>query len=586
MTAPPASLENDRPAAWWRAPGRLLPDPRALLPSRDDYTGLRRSWRGDILAGVTVGVVALPLALAFGITAGLGAEAGLLTAIVAGLIAAIFGGSDIQVSGPTGAMTVVLVPIVARSGPDAVLVVGILAGIMVLLAGLFRLGRYLAYIPWPVIEGFTLGIAVIIFLQQVPAALGVASPGTESTLLNALEALAMAPVEGSVAALGVTFLVAVLMVGVARVDRRVPGSLVAVLVATVIAVGAGLRISTIGALPGALPMPRVPAVSLDQMSLLLSAALAVALLAALESLLSARVADGMSDGRRHQPDRELVGQGLANVGASLFGGMPATGAIARTAVNVRAGARTRVSAITHAVFLLVVVLFLAEPVGHIPLAALAGVLMVTAARMVDLPNVRAVLRSTRGDALVLIVTAATTILFDLLLAVEVGIAFAAVMALRAVARSSVVEAEEVLGDEAVVAGTSELGPDGEQELLRQRILAFRLDGALFFGAAQRFLSEMTAVTDVRVVILRMPDLQVLDATGAQALGEIIEDLEARHVTVLIKGPRAEHLRVMRVVGALEKLRHEHHLFASLDDAVAHARVHAALAHGESHPDRS
>jgi SulP family sulfate permease len=471
-------------------------------------------------------------------------------------------------------MTVVLVPIVHRYGADAVILVGVIAGVLVLGAALLRMGRYLAYIPWPVIEGFTVGIAAIIFLQQVPTALGLTASTGESTLVAAIDALRAASVAISAPSLALVILVAAIMVVLPRWHRALPASLIAVVVATLAAELLFLDVARIGALPGSLPLPSLPTVELGELGMLFSAALAVALLAALESLLSAKVADGMaSAGRRYDPDRELFGQGLANIAAPLFGGMPATGAIARTAVNVRAGARTRLSSIVHALVLLAVVLFLGAPVGAIPLAALSGVLMVTATRMVDVHNVRAVLRSTGGDAAILVVTAATTVLFDLILAVEVGIALAAILALRAVARSSAFIAEEVPDDVAGGPDPEALTPHREAVLLHQRILTYRLDGALFFGASQRFLAELASVSDVRVVILRMPQLQVLDATGAQALGELIAELEGRDITVLIKGPRAEHVRVLRAVGALDHLRHEKHLFESLESAVAHARSH-------------
>jgi SulP family sulfate permease len=313
-----------------------------MLPRSADYAGLRSSWRADVLAGITVGVVALPLALAFGITTGLGAQAGLVTAIVAGAVAAVFGGSNVQVSGPTGAMTVVLVPLVARHGADAVYLVGVMAGVLIVIAAFARVGRLLAYIPWPVIEGFTIGIAAIIFLQQIPAALGVPRPEGENTAAVAIRALDDAlSGAGSWASIALVALVAALMILLPRLRRSLPSSLIAVVVVTAVAELAGLDVMSIGALPGSLPAPSLPDVSVGEVSDLISPALAVAALAAIESLLSAKVADGMSDSSRHDPDRELFGQGLANVASPLFGGMPATGAIARTAVNVRAGARTR-----------------------------------------------------------------------------------------------------------------------------------------------------------------------------------------------------------------------------------------------------
>ena len=538
-----------------------------LLPRSSDYAGLRRSWRGDVVAGITVGIVALPLALAFGITSGLGATAGLMTAIVAGIVAGVFGGSNVQVSGPTGAMAVVLVPIVARYGADTVFLVGMMAGVLIVGAAVFRLGRYLAFIPWPVIEGFTMGIAVIIFLQQVPAALGVTKPAGENTAVIAARALLDSFNNGSVQAIALVVLVGAIMLIAPKLHRALPASLLAVVVASVVAALAGWDVAEIGALPSSLPLPSLPGISTGQVGDLLGAAFAVAALAAIESLLSAKVADGMADTVRHDPDRELFGQGLANLVAPLFGGMPATGAIARTAVNVRAGARTRVSAVVHSLFLVLVVLFAGPLVARIPLAVLAGVLMVTALRMVEVHNVRAVLRSTRSDALVLVLTATATVAFDLIRAIEIGVAVAAVLALRAVAGAASA-AEEPL---TVV----EVDATIEAELLHDHIVTYRLDGALFFGVAQRFLTELTAIGDVRVVILRLPQLQVLDATGAQALGEIVAELEGRGITVLLKGPTTEHLRVLSVVGALDRLAHENHVFDHLDAAIAHARVHLA-----------
>lgn len=583
MTAP----VDDRPV---RARTAFLDPLTRLLPRRADYAGISRSWRKDVVAGVTVGVVALPLALAFGVTTGMGATAGLMTAIVAGMVAGIFGGSNVQVSGPTGAMTVVLVPVVAKYGVDAVFVVGLIAGVLIIAASFARLGRYLAYMPWPVIEGFTVGIAVIIALQQVPAALGVKKPKGDNTLLVAVKAIGDAFGNGKLAAIGLVALVAVVMTLAPRLHRALPASLLAVTVATLVSKLGSVDVARIGRLPSSLPTPSLPALSTSRVSELFSAAFAVALLGALESLLSAKVADGMVDTPKHDPDRELFGQGLANLASPLFGGMPATGAIARTAVNVRAGARTRVSAIVHSGVLVLVVYFGGGLVKEIPLAALAGVLIVTAVRMVEVHNVRAVLRSTRSDASVLLLTAAATVIFNLILAVEIGVAVAAFLALRSMSRAAAAVHEPVraaippmferpaLGSGAVANGAerSEGAVNAELEaaLFSEHIVAYRLDGALFFGAAQRFLTELTAVADVRVVILRMPQLQILDATGAQALGEIVAELEGRGMTVLITGPRPDHLKLLKAVGALDRLAHENHLFGDFDAAIVHAHDHA------------
>ncbi len=536
-----------------------------LLPHRTDYVNVRRSWKRDVVAGVTVGVVALPLALAFGIASGLGAQAGLITAIVAGFIAAVFGGSNVAVSGPTGAMAVVLVPIVTAHGPGVVVVVGAFAGLLIIIGALCRVGRLLAFVPWPVIEGFTVGIAVIIFFQQVPNALGVPKPeGTNNGVVAGRAIWAALHGSGAEAALIVLAVVVALMLVLPRLHRALPASLLAVLAATMAAEIFGMKITRIGALPSSLPLPSLPHLPSTDLGSLLGPALAIALLAAIESLLSAKVADGMSDGIGHDPDRELFGQGLANIGASVFGGMPATGAIARTAVNVRAGGRTRVSAMIHSTVLLLVVFFAGGLVSRIPLAALAGVLMVTAIRMVEPHNVRAVMGATRGDAFVLAITAFVTIAFDLILAVEVGIAIAGVFALVSVARSARFELEPI---------EPEIDADIEHELLHQHIAVYRIDGAMFFGAAQRFLTELTAVSDIKVAIIRCRGIHMIDATGANALNETIAELESRGITVLLKGVRPEHRRALDSAGAIEHLASEHHIFDTLDGAIAHARLH-------------
>ncbi len=539
-----------------------------LLPRRSDYAGVRYGWKADLVAGVTVGIVALPLALAFGITTGMGARAGMITAIVAGLVAGIFGGSNVQVSGPTGAMTVVLVPIVARYGTDAVLVVGIIAGIFVTAAAFGRLGRYLAYIPWPVIEGFTVGIAIIIFLQQVPTALGVPKPEGENTAAVAVRAGLDAISNGNLQSIALVVVVIAIMVLLPRIRGSLPASLIAVAVATIVAQVASLDVSRIGLLPNSLPLPSIPSTSFSEIRHLLSAGFAVALLASIESLLSAKVADGMSAGERHDPNRELFGQGLANLASPLFGGMPATGAIARTAVNVRSGARTRLAAIVHAILLVLVVFFGGGLVSKIPLAALAGVLIVTAYRMVEKHNVITLIHSTRSDALILVATSAATIAFDLIAAVEIGVALAAFLALRQIAMSSEAHEEPLPVDE-LIDSTDEI------RLRRDHVIVYRIDGALFFGAAQRFLNELTVVSDVKVVILRLSQVQVLDATGAQALGEIVRELELRGITVLLKGIRQRHKQILRTVGALDHLAHDNHLFDTLDAALDHARMHVA-----------
>jgi SulP family sulfate permease len=542
--------------------GELGAKAARLLPHRSDYAEAPRSWRRDILAGVTVGVVALPLALAFGISSGVGAAAGLITAVIAGIVAAVFGGSHVQVSGPTGAMAVVLAPIVAHYGLGSVALVTVLAGLMVLAAGVTGLGRAVTFIPWPVIEGFTLGIATIIFLQQVPAALGQTPPAGQTPLAAAVHVIRAATWADAAKPLLVVALVGALMLVLPRIHRAIPESLTAVIAATLLVVFAGLSVPRIGELPSHLPTPVLPHADLQALRTLLGAAVAIAALAAIESLLSARVAATMSPTGPYDPDRELVGQGLASMASGLFGGMPATGAIARTAVNVRSGARTRISAIVHSLLLLGVVYLASGAVSTIPLAALSAVLMVTAMRMVSGQTVMTILRSTRSDALTFVMTAVITVWFDLIDAVVIGILAAAFFALRSVARRSSVQREPLPGP----------AQPGDEH-----IVLLRLDGAMFFGAAERISNLITDTEhrNVKVVIIRMSQLGMLDATGAHTLARIAEDLEARGITVIIKGVQDEHMDLLTNVGVIESLRHENHLMDTLEEAVAHARHHAA-----------
>ncbi len=534
-----------------------------LLPTRQDWTHTRP--RRDLMAGVTVGLVALPLALGFGVSSGMGAGAGLVTAIVAGALAAVFGGSRVQVSGPTGAMTVVLVPIIATYGADGVLVVGLLAGLILIGLGYAGSGRFIRYVPVPVVEGFTVGIAAIIGLQQLPAALGVQAAG-EKVVALAWDAATSFAANPTWAAPAIAAGVATGMMAGARWRPGVPFSLIGVVAATVANVAFGLGAATISRIPSGLPAPHLPQVPLGDLQALVLPAVAVASLAALESLLSATVADGMSVGQRHDSDRELVGQGLANLGAPLFGGIPATAAIARTAVNVRAGATSRLAALTHAVVLLAVVLVAARWVSEIPLAALAGVLIATATQMVRVSSLAALVRSTRGDAAVLVITAAATVVFDLVTAVILGLVVAGFVALRQTARTA--RLDEVPLDQAD--HTHE-----EQDLLDQHIVAYRIDGPLFFAAAHDFLLELAEVSNVRVVVLRMSRVTTIDATGAHVLADTISRLESRGVTVLLSGIQPAHERVLRELGVHGRLAHERHLFGSTPEAIAHARVHAA-----------
>ncbi|MGP5596660.1 SulP family inorganic anion transporter [Brachybacterium alimentarium] len=548
--------------------GSALRAARSLLPGSADYRDLRRTWKGDLIGGVTVGIVALPLALGFGVSSGLTAEQGLVTAIVAGMLAAVFGGSNVQVSGPTGAMVVVLLPIVATQGAGAVAAVTLLAGVIVVLAGALRLGRVVGVIPWPVIEGFTLGIACIIGMQQLPLITSAhqAEPGelSSNAIVAAVQSLLAMDPAHFVWGLGAVAIVVACMIISPRIHRSIPGSLVGIAVVTALAAVLPTPLARIGTIPSALPAPSLPTLDLGAMGTLLPAAATVAALAAIESLLSARVAAGLADTGVYDPDRELVGQGVASIGASLFGGMPATGAIARTSVNVRAGGRTRLASVIHALVLLAVVYAASGPVGMIPLAALAGVLIMTAVRMVHLATARTLLRSTKADAATFALTALITVSFDLIAAVLIGVTLAAIFSLRTVSRSSGVALEPVR--------TADPEPGDEE------IIAVRFTGQLFFISADRVFDTVMSVGPVTVVILRVSMLELVDATGARVLENIVRGLEGRGITVLLKGMRQGHTELFDTVGVLRALRHHKHVFADFDGTLEHARSHVRRAH--------
>ena len=513
---------------------RTLP---SLLPHAADYAGLSKRWGTELLSGATVGVVALPLALGFGVASGAGATAGIITAIIAGILAAVFGGSHLQVSGPTGAMTVVLLPVIARHGVDKVPLLAIMAGVLLLVLAVAGLGRAVDLIPWPVVEGFTMGIGVIIFLQQFPLALGTPKGESESTVVAAWETLLATDWTKAWLPLLIVALVLVVHLALTPIKRNVPIALVAVIAGTLVAWALDLDVERIGALPTGLPLPSVPAVDFRMLTTLAAPALAIAALAALESLLSARVADSMVPTLpRTNPDRELFGQGIANLGSGLFGGLPATGAIARTAVNVRSGGRTRVAAIVHSIVLAAIVWTLAPLVSQVPLAALAGVLMWTAIRMVNVRLGKRIVLTTRADRTTFLLTLLATIALDLVMAVLLGVAMAAIHSLRHMSSYSVVRREHLPVD------TAEGLVDVASDALRAQIALYRVDGALFYGNARRFTELVLEESGCRGVILRFHRMQVMDASGADALKQAIGTLTAQGVAVVVQGMTDAQLR--------------------------------------------
>lgn len=547
------------------------------LPTKTDYNP--KYLKNDLLAGVTVAIVALPLALAFGVTSGAGASAGLITAIVAGVVAAIFGGSSFQVSGPTGAMTAVLLPIAAQYGASMFPLLSIYAGVILLALAFLKVGRYVSFIPWPVITGFTNGIAIIIFLQQLPYFLDVEKQAGENILHISAKTIWAYCENPSLNSLTLGLISAVIMLFWPKIKRAeaIPASIVAISVATIISLFPFFEnISRIGAIPRSLPMPILPDLQFQVLLDISRAAFAIAALSAIESLVSAVVADSMTIDHQHDPDRELFGQGLANIASGLFGGIPATAAFARTAVNVRSGAKTRASSIIHGLCLFLIVLFFAPLASKIPLAALGAILMIISLRMIEREAIHLIWNSTRADALVLILTTVVTILFDLILAIEVGLIAAGILFIKRMSEMFSIDTEK-LGLRPAKGYDSQTISESDVEKIHKDILTYRIDGPLFFGATNRFfIGLLRTDPKIKVVILRMRRVPVMDATGATVLKSTIERLTRRKILVFFSGIQKQPHELLRRMGILDQIsRGEKHVFERTDQAIAHAYQHLA-----------
>ena len=520
--------------------------------------------KGDFFGGLTAGIVALPLALAFAIASGVPPQYGLYTAIVAGFLASLFGGSPVQITGPTGAMTVVLIGIVAKFGYDKVLIAGVMAGIMLVGMGLARMGKLITYIPFPLTTGFTNGIAVIIFAGQIDNFLGLPTSihsGEENFFLKVWESLSHIDEANPMAVL-IASLVIAAMVIVPRYIKTIPGSLIGLIIATAIAWALVLEVKKIGEIPRTLPMPHGIDVSWGIIKELIRPAIAIAALGAIESLLSAVVADGMTLSERHDSNKELIGQGIANIAAPFFGGIPATGAIARTAVNVRNGGKTKLSGMLHAVFLLIIMFVFADLASEIPLAALAGILMMTSLRMVEVENTEAVLRSPRADIFVMLLTFFITVAFDLVLAVEVGLMAAGILFVKRMSELGMIK-ESIESIETVLPM-----PDSAMKVC-PHVFVYRIDAPLFFGAADTFVGTIKKHDNIKVLILRLRRVTAMDATGAMALRSIVEHLHRIGAHLLIAGLQPQPREVLEKMGILQMIGKEN-LFDNTDQAILHA----------------
>jgi SulP family sulfate permease len=519
----------------------------------------------DLGAGVIVGIVALPLAIAFGIASGVTPQQGLFTAIIAGLVISTLSGSSVQIGGPTGAFVIIVYGIVQRYGYDGLAVATLMAGVILIALGVARLGTAIKFIPYPVTTGFTAGIAVLIASQQVKDVLGLAMPTVPADFFPKWSAYAAAIGTVNLDAIGLTIAALGILMLWPKVSRRIPSPLVALVACSAAVPLLGLDVETIGSRFGTLamsfPAPRVPHITLADAQALVQPAIAIALLGGIESLLSAVVADGMT-GTRHRSNMELIAQGVANIASPLFGGIPATGAIARTATNVRNGAKTPVAGIIHALTLLAITLFLGRWASRIPMSVLGAILLVVAWHMSEWHRFRALLRAPRSDVVVLLITFTLTVVVDLVVAIETGMVLAAFLFMRRMAEVTNVGmlTRELQDEEESAGGTSATRiPAG--------VVVYEINGPFFFGAAETFKDTIAQTQGKpRVLILRLRNVPAIDATGMHALMDVVRRSRADGTRILLAEIRSQPLVALERSGALEEIG-EDNVFGSLDEAV-------------------
>ena len=521
----------------------------------------------DITAGVIVAIVALPLSIAFAIASGVTPDRGLVTAIVAGFLISVLGGSRVQIGGPTGAFVVIVAGIVAKHGIDGLIIATFLAGLLMIAMGVAKLGAVIKFVPQPVVIGFTSGIAVLIFSTQIKDALGLAIKTVPSDFFDKWQAYAAAIGSASPAALGITMLTLVILTQWPRISVKVPAPFVALVLTTLVVHFTDLSVETIGsrfgAVSGALPLPHLPHVTMQLVRELSGPAITIALLGSIESLLSAVVADGMIGGK-HRSNMELVAQGVANVASSAFGGIPATGAIARTATNVKSGGRTPIAGITHAIVLLLITLFVGKLAALIPMATLAGILIIVAYHMSEWRNFRAQLRAPKADVLVLVATFALTVVIDLTIALQVGMILSAFLFMKRMADVTNVQSiAREMSDEDEVADPQAIA----LRTVPRGIEVYEIDGPFFFGAAERFkeaLGEMGRRP--KVLILRLRHVPVIDATGITLLRDLFRRSCKEGTTLMIAGLQSQPHAALVHAGVLEEIG-EGNVFMTVDEAI-------------------
>lgn len=535
----------------------------------------RKTFMADLMAGIIVGIVALPLAIAFGIASGVSPEKGIITAIVAGFLISVFGGSKVQIGGPTGAFIIIIYGIIEQYGMMGLSIATLMAGIFLILFGVLHLGTIIKYIPYPIVIGFTSGIAITIFSTQMKDFFGMQIDKVPSDFIEKWICYVQNISSMDLWSLGIGILSVLIIVMLPKINKKIPGSLIAIIITTIAALllkqYAGVEsIETIGdrfSISSNLPGATVPELSWATIKGLVQPAITIAILGAIESLLSATVADGVI-GDRHNSNNELIGQGIANLLTPLFGGIPATGAIARTMTNINNGGKTPVAGIIHAIVLLLIFLFLMPLAQYIPMACLAGVLVVVSYNMCGIPSFLGILRNPKSDIIVLLVTFFLTIIFDLTIAIEVGIVIACLLFMRRMAETSDVK----LVHDIDVEEESDLEAQHNEHLIvPKKVEVYEIDGPYFFGAGNKAEELMSRYREKpRVRIIRMRKVPFIDSTGIHNLSNIIITSKQQKIDVVLSGVNPRVHEVLEKAHFYELIGKDH-ICPHIDIALEKAR---------------
>ena len=522
--------------------------PKLFTTLKDGYT--KQTLVQDLLAGVIVGIVALPLAIAFGIASGASPEAGILTAIVAGFLISFFGGSKVQIGGPTGAFIVIVYGIIQQYGMSGLMIATFMAGAFLILMGVLHLGTIIKYIPYPIVVGFTSGIALTIFATQIKDLFGLQLESVPAGFLDkwVVYARNISTINWWALLVGICSILIILLTP--KISRRIPGSLAAIILMTLAALGLkhlGIEgIETIGdrfTISSALPHPEVPSITWESITRLAQPAMIIAMLGAIESLLSAAVADGVI-GDHHNSNQELVAQGIANMVSPLIGGIPATGAIARTMTNINNGGRTPVAGIAHAIVLALIYLFLMPLVQYIPMACLAGILVVVAYNMSEWRSFRAILRNPKSDIIVLLVTFFLTVIFDLTIAIEVGVLIACLLCMKRMAETTNVS---VISDEIDPMADTDVQGNLEHLIIPEGVKVYEINGPYFFGIGNKFeemMGDTRASERAKVRIIRMRKVPFIDSTGVHNLTNMCLMCKQMGAKVVLSGVNPNVMKVL------------------------------------------